>query len=127
MDLSSLLLSALVTFAHIAGAILVLGGLFRAHVSGLYKLDSYRMWLTTGAVVLVLSGAWQFALRMNGAPKGWHAVAGIKILLALHVVVVSLLLGREGMDDAKRARLARGAVISGWIVVLLGAFLHNFK
>ncbi len=124
---SSLLLSTLVTFAHIGGAILVLGGLFRAHVSGLYKLDNYRLWLTTGAIVVVLSGALQFALRMHGAPQGWHAVAGIKILLALHVVVVSMLLGRAGMDDAKRARLARGAVISGWVVVLLGAFLHNFK
>ena len=126
MDLS-LLLSTLLTFAHVSGAILVLGGLFRAHISGLHKVDRYRTWLTTGAAVQVLSGAWLFALKMSDAPRGWHAVAGIKILLALHVVVVSFLLGREGMDDAKRARLARGAVITGWIVVLLGAVLHNLK
>lgn len=126
MDLSSLPL-ALLFFAHIGGAIIVLGGLLRAHISGLTAVDSYQKWLIGGAVILVLSGGWQFALRMHGAPKGWHAVAGIKILLALHVVAVSLLLGREGMDGAKRARLARGAVISGWLVVLLGSFLHNFK
>lgn len=122
-----LLHATLLTFTHIAGAILVLGGLFRAHISGLNKVDRYQKWLTSGAVLLVLSGAAQFMVRMHGAPKGWHAVAGIKILLALHVVAVSLLLGRDGMDDAKRARMARGAVISGWVVVLLGAFLHNFK
>jgi hypothetical protein len=126
MDLY-LLHSTLLTFAHIAGAILVLGGLFRAHVSGLNKVDRYQKWLTSGAVLLVLSGAVQFIVRMHHAPKLFHAVAGIKILLALHVIAVSLLLGREGMDEAKRARLARGAVISGWVVVLLGALLHNLK
>jgi hypothetical protein len=126
MDLS-FLFATLMRFAHIAGAIVVLGGLFRAQISGLNAVDSYRKWLTSGAVVLVLSGAWQFMLRMHDAPKGWHAGIGIKILLALHVVAVSILLGRAGLAEAKRARLARGAVISGWIVVLVGAFLHNLK
>ncbi len=126
MDLS-LILGTLLRFAHIAGAIVVLGGLFRAQISGFYAVDSYRKWLTAGAVVLVLSGAWQFMLRMQDAPKGWHAGIGIKILLALHVLAISLLLGGEGMEPAKRARLARGAVISGWLVVLVGAFLHNLK
>ena len=126
MDLS-FLFATLMRFAHIGGAIVVLGGLFRAQISGLSAVDSYRKWLTAGAVVLVLSGAWQFMLRMHNAPKGWHAGIGLKILLALHVVAVSLLLGRDGMDEAKRARLARGAVISGWVVVLVGAFLHNLK
>ena len=126
MDLS-FLSATLMRFAHIGGAIVVLGGLFRAQISGLSAVDSYRKWLTAGAVVLVLSGAWQFMLRMHNAPKGWHAGIGLKILLALHVVAVSLLLGRDGMDEAKRARLARGAVISGWVVVLVGAFLHNLK
>ena len=126
MDLY-LLHATLLTFTHIAGAILVLGGLFRAHVSGLNKVDRYQNWLTTGAILLVLSGAVQFVHGMHHAAGGWHAIAGIKILLALHVIAVSLLLGRAGMDDAKRARLARGAVISGWVVVLLGALLHNLR
>ena len=126
MDLS-FLFATLMRFAHIAGAIVVLGGLFRAQISGLSAVDSYRKWLTAGAIVLVLSGAWQFMLRMHDAPKGWHAGIGIKILLALHVIAVSLMLGREGIGEAKRARLARGAVISGWLVVLVGAFLHNLK
>jgi hypothetical protein len=126
MDLS-FAFTTLMRFAHIAGAIVVLGGLFRARISGLDAVDNYRKWLTTGAVVLVLSGAWQFMLRMQDAPKGWHAGIGIKILLALHVIAVSLLLGRAGMDGDKRARMARGAVISGWVVVLVGAFLHNLR
>jgi len=126
MDLS-FLFATLMRFAHIAGAIVVLGGLFRAQISGLSAVDSYRKWLTAGAIVLVLSGAWQFMLRMHDAPKGWHAGIGIKILLALHVIAVSLMLGREGIGEAKRARLARGAVISGWAVVLVGAFLPNLK
>jgi hypothetical protein len=64
---------------------------------------------------------------MDHAPRGWHILIGIKILLGLHVIAVALLVGREGVDEAKRARMARGAVISGWIVVLLGAVLHNLR
>jgi|GEM_PF-2117826 len=126
MDLSLLPLT-LLNFVHLAGAILVLGGLFRAHITGLHAVDGYRKWLAAGALILALSGAWQFAIRMQGAPALWHALAGIKILLALHVVTVSLLLARMGTDEAKRARLARGAVVSGWIVVLLGTLLHNLR
>ena len=120
-------LNVVLRWAHIAGAIAVLGGLFRAYISGLHAVDKYRHWLTAGALALVLSGGWQFIQKMNAAPGGWHMLMGIKILLGLHVIAVSLLLGREGLSEAKRARMARGAVISGWIVVLLGAIVHNLK
>jgi hypothetical protein len=120
-------LNILLRWAHIAGAIMVLGGLFRAYISGLYAVDKYRHWLTAGALALVVSGGWQFIQKMNAAPGGWHILMGIKILLGLHVIAVSLLLSREGLNEAKRARMARGAVISGWIVVLLGAIVHNLK
>jgi hypothetical protein len=119
--------NTLLRWAHIAGAITVLGGLFRAHISGLHSADKYRGWLTAGALALVVSGGWQFVQKMSTAPRGWHIWIGIKILLGLHVIAVSLLLGRGGLDEAKRARMARGAVISGWIVVLIGAILHNLK
>jgi hypothetical protein len=126
MDLT-LVLNTLLRFAHIGAAILVLGGLFRAQISGLHAVDKYRGWLAGGALALVLSGAWQFIQKMDHAPRGWHILIGIKILLGLHVIAVALLVGREGVDEAKRARMARGAVISGWIVVLLGAVLHNLR
>lgn len=120
-------LNTLLRFAHIAGAITVLGGLFRAQISGLRAVDKYRGWLAAGALSLLVSGAWQLIQKMSVAPHGWHVLIGIKILLALHVIAVALLLGRAGVDEAKRARMAQGAVISGWIVVLLGAVLHNLK
>ncbi len=123
----TLALNTLLRFAHIAGAITVLGGLFRAQISGLRAVDKYRRWLAAGALALLLSGAWQFVQKMLGAPLLWHVLIGIKILLGLHVITVALLLGRDGLDDAKRVRMARGAVISGWIVVLLGAVVHNLK
>jgi hypothetical protein len=123
----SFALNTLLRWAHIAGAITVLGGLFRAQISGLAAVDKYRHWLTAGALALVVSGGWQFVQKMSAAPRGWHILIGIKILLGLHVIAVALLLGREGLDEAKRARMARGAVISGWIVVLLGAMAHNLK
>ena len=120
-------LNVLLRWAHIAGAITVLGGLFRAQISGLDAVDKYRHWLTAGALALVVSGGWQFFQKMSAAPRGWHMLIGIKILLGLRVIAVSLLVGREGFGEAKRARMVRGAVISGWIVVLLGAIAHTLK
>lgn len=119
--------NTLLRWAHVAGAITVLGGLFRAQISGLHAADKYRNWLTAGALALVVSGGWQFVQKMSTAPRGWQIWIGIKILLGLHVIAVSLLLGRDGLSEAKRARMARGAVISGWIVVLIGAIVHNLK
>ncbi len=123
----SFTLNTLLRWAHIAGAITVLGGLFRAQISGLPAVDRYRHWLTAGALALLVSGGWQFVQKMNAAPRGWHILIGIKILLGLHVIAVALLLGRAGLNEAKRARMARGAIVSGWIVVLIGAMAHNLK
>ena len=102
-------LNILLRWAHIAGAIMVLGGLFRASIA--FASNDHR-------------------LGANEAPPAIISIfllMGIKILLGLHVIAVSLLLSREGLNEAKRARMARGAVISGWIVVLLGAIVHNLK
>jgi hypothetical protein len=115
----------IVRFAHIAGAIAVLGGLARAQISGAGDAPKYAPWLGGGALVLVASGIAQFIERMSYAAPAWHAIAGIKILLALHVVAVALVLARGKADEVKRDRLTRGAVVSGWMVVLLGAVLHT--
>ena len=120
-------LNTLLRWAHITGAVTVLGGLLRAHISGLHVVDRYRSWLIAGSFVLVVSGAWQFVQKMSTAPHGWHMWIGIKILLALHVLAVSLLLARDDDNEAKRARLTMGALISGWLVLLIGAGLHNLK
>lgn len=117
----------LLRFAHIGGAIVVLGGLFRAHISGIHVVDRYRGWLAAGALAIVLSGAWQFMQRMDSAPHGWHILIGLKILLGLHVVSTALLIGRPGLADERRERMAFIAVISGWIVVLLGAAAHTLR
>ena len=119
--------NTLVRWTHIAGAVIVLGGLLRAHVSGLHVVDRYRNWLMAGALALVVSGAWQFVQRMPAAPRAWHIGIGIKILLALHVLAVSLLLARDDDNEAKRARLTIGALISGGLVLLIGAGLHNLR
>jgi len=126
MDLM-FVVNTVLRWAHMAGAITVLGGLFRAQISGLPAVDEYRHWLTAGALALVASGSWQFVQKMSAAPRGWHILIGIKILLGLHVIAVALLLGRAGLSEARRARMARGAIVSGWIVVLLGAVVHNLK
>ena len=119
--------NTLVRWAHIAGAVTVLGGLLRAQISGMHVVDRYRNWLVGGVLALVVSGALQFVQKMPTAPRAWHIGIGIKILLALHVLAVSLLLARDDADEVKRARLTIGALISGGLVLLIGAGLHNLR
>jgi hypothetical protein len=61
---------------------------------------------------------------MAGAPSGWHALVGVKILLALHAIGVGLMIMR-GVDEAKLARLKKGALISATVVTLIGLYVSN--
>jgi hypothetical protein len=49
---------------------------------------------------------------------------GIKFLLGLHVFAIALLVGRTGVDEAKRARMLGGAMYSGLAVAALSAYLR---
>jgi len=83
------------------------------------------MWARMGAAVatlLLLTGLYNFMTRMTNPPPGWHAGIGIKLLLALHVIVVSFLIARGG---DKVPRLRKGALISAALVILIGLYFSN--
>lgn len=91
------------------------------------------LWKATGAwariagavgVLLLLTGLFNFMTRMAGAPGGWHMIVGIKILLALHALAVSLMMMR-GMDAAKAARMKKGALASAVLVTAIGLYVSN--
>jgi hypothetical protein len=90
------------------------------------KVRAWRGVALAAVAGLILTGAFNFMTRMKGAPPLWHALIGIKILLALHVVAVVLLITRGTGSPERDARLRRGALISGAIVIAIGLYLSNF-
>jgi hypothetical protein len=101
-------------------------GLFLLAALAASKIHQWRGGVLAAALLLVLTGAHNFMTRMTGAPKGWHAGIGIKILLALHVIAMVFLIARGTADPAKEARWRKGALASCVIVVLIGLYFSNF-
>lgn len=101
-------------------------GLFLFIALAANKVKAWRGGVMTAALLLVLSGAFNFMTRMKGAPAGWHALIGIKILLALHVIIMAFLLARGGASSEKEARWRKSALGSALIVILIGLYYSNF-
>lgn len=101
-------------------------GLFLFIALAANKVKQWRGAVMTAALLLVLSGGYNFMTRMKGAPAGWHAGIGIKILLALHVVTMAFLIARGGATPEKEARWRKGALGSAVLVMLIGLYFSNF-
>lgn len=71
---------------------------------------------------LIFSGLINF-IATPGHSKLYHAVFGVKILLALHVFAVAILIVQP--DNPRRTRMATGTMISGLIILLLSAWLRR--
>ena len=89
------------------------------------KVKAWRLGVLGAALVLVITGAFNFMWRMTGAPGGWHALIGIKILLALHVIAMCVLIARGTAGPEKEARWRKGALGSCALVVLIGLYYSN--
>jgi hypothetical protein len=76
------------------------------------------------AVVLLLATGLYNLLAKTVVPPGYHAMFGIKVLLALHVFAVSIIASGASMDDARRKRLLGGMASSGFVIVLISAYLR---
>jgi hypothetical protein len=82
----------------------------------------WRPWVLTAVAGLIVSGAYNF-LHKTGLTPVYHAIFGIKILLALHVFAAAILAARP--DNARRRRQLTGVVASGIIIVILSAVLRG--
>jgi uncharacterized membrane protein len=71
---------------------------------------------------LLLSGTFNF-LTKPGHSALYHALFGIKILLALHVFSVAILIAQPG--NKRRNRQMLGAAISGLLIILISAYLKG--
>ncbi len=102
----------------------------RARLLG--RISSHLRPLSLSAIVLLLvTGLYNF-IRINAAGvvmPAYHIAFGIKFLLALHVFGMLFVLSKppsaDPGQDAKRSRLALGALISAVIIVAIGAYLRT--
>lgn len=104
---------------HLAFGLLLVIGLWRGFTT------RYRMAMMLIALVVLGTGAVNFMASMKNAPPGWHALVGIKVLLALHALAMVFLLARGQADAAKAARWRKGALISGSVTALIGLYVSN--
>lgn len=132
------ILAVLMRFTHIASMSFLVGGAVYSRFILASAMDrqpnpanaklietiasTYRSWVLAAVIALVASGTFNL-LNKPAIPPGYHMWFGIKILFALHVIAVSLLMGRPGVDASKRSRWAAGVAISGLITIGISACL----
>jgi uncharacterized membrane protein len=86
----------------------------------------FRTLVNVAMLLAVVSGLYNF-LAKDSYPPGYHMAFGIKMLLTLHVFAVSAMLGKTGLDPAKRSRMTAGVAISGLAILALGAWLRSLQ
>jgi hypothetical protein len=117
-------LSVFMRWTHILSVITIVGGLLYARIGvapALEKLPAAER-IAFGEAVNV-SGLYNLVTKTN-IPPGYHLWFGIKMLLALHIIAVSILLARPSVKQERRNRMMTGVVITGIAVVALSAYLR---
>ncbi len=131
---------------HILAAAVAVGGLIYARLivsPSLEVLDAdqrtrvltqlsarFRPIVVGVIVILLATGIYNLlGVLQGGVVTAYHMAFGIKFLLALHIFGMLFLTSTppsgDAARDAKRSRLMTGAVISGLIVLALGAYLKT--
>lgn len=91
--------------------------------------ERLRLLALATVVLVLLTGLYNFyRILQGGVAPGYHMAFGIKFLLALHVLSMLFVLSKPPGDperDAKRSRLALGALISAVLIVGIGAYLRT--
>jgi uncharacterized membrane protein len=139
MDLSDII-TLIARWLHVLPAIFLLGsalyfklalapaaaGLPAQQLQRLYDDAAQRLkpWVWAAAAALVLAGFYNFFSKASHVPKPYHMWFGIKFMLALHVIVVSLLATKTGVDPAKRQRWMSGVVLTGVLTVAISGYLR---
>lgn len=124
-------------FLHIVSAITLVGGVLAWRFAAIPATDAlasetrdkvgnamaaaWRPFLILAIAGLLISGTYNF-LHKTGLTPAYHAVFGIKIMLALHVFAAAYL--ATGAHNAKRSRQLLGVAISGVTIVILSAVLR---
>jgi uncharacterized membrane protein len=131
-------LSVLMRFLHIVSAVTLVGGVLAWRFGAIpatsalaaetrVKIDNaiaaaWRPFVFSAVLGLLVSGVYNYS-RKTGLTPAYHAVIGVKFLLALHVFAVALIAAKQ--DNPKRARQLTGVAVSGVTIVVLSAVLRQ--
>jgi hypothetical protein len=124
-------------FLHIISAITLLGGIFAWRFGAIPATAAlasetrvkvgdaiaatWRPFVIFATIGLLISGIYNF-LNKTGLAPAYHAVIGVKILLALHVFAAAILAARP--NNLRRERQLTGVAASGIVIVILSAVLR---
>lgn len=124
---------------HIASVVTLIGGFIYARFAlapalatlpaaeqdkfGWQVITKFRALMYTVLVAILGSGLYNY-LSKASYPRLYHMVIGIKFLFVLHVFAVAILYSLPGASQAKRNRWLTGMVVSGLIIIALGAVLR---
>src|SRR6185312_14808010 len=130
MDYLSLFMLAL----HIICAVVLVGGAIAwrfASLPGVETLDpaarakvenasalAWRPWVFAAIAGVLITGIYNFIHRAVKT-ETFHALFGIKMLLALHVFAVWGIAAKP--DNPKRSRQLTGVVVSGILILIISA------
>ncbi|HXN48833.1 MAG TPA: hypothetical protein VN893_19440 [Bryobacteraceae bacterium] len=133
----------LMRWAHIASAAVLIGGLVYARlvVAPMLQESSpeergealdglgnrFRPLVYSAIGGLLVSGLYNLLTHPGHTPY-YHAWFGVKVLLALHVFAAAALAVRSSRapseEEARRLRRMSGAILTGMLAILIGAYLR---
>jgi len=117
------IVNVLMRFLHIISSIVLIGGVIGwCFAPANTEIRGWRPAAFSAIAGLLISGTWNFLHKTN-LPPSYHAIFGIKALLALHVFAVVILATKPG--NLRRQRQLTGVAISGVVIVLLSAVLRS--
>lgn len=82
----------------------------------------FRPLVYSAIPALIASGVYRI-ITTPGHSARYHALLGIKLLLAAHVFAVAVLIVRK--DTPRRTRLMTGAAISGFAIIAIASYLRR--
>ena len=131
-------LSVVMRWLHLASVATLIGGLLYARLVmvGAASLmgtevrenladkaaERFRPLALAAVAALIVSGVYNIVSSPGHSPR-YHILLGIKLLLALHVFAVGWLVVQP--RNSRRARQMAGAVISGFIIIAISAYLRR--
>jgi uncharacterized membrane protein len=128
----------LMRWLHLSSVVTLVGGIFYARfviapsenflpADARTTLDEsaakhFRPVVIAAMIALVVSGLFNYITK-PGHSALFHALFGIKILLALHVFSIAILIAQPG--NKRRNRQMVGAAISSLIILMIASFLKG--
>ena len=132
------ILTALMRWLHISSAVTLIGGIFYARFIMLPAAEAlsaearatldehaatrFKPVMYAAMAGLIIAGTYKLLSNPGHTPL-YHALFGVKMLLALHVFSIAILTGTP--HNPRRARQLFGAAASGVIILLISAYLKG--